>query len=81
MVPTSRSAISAMVVFDERGKTVRNDFSQSPTGTLRLEGTITGHQQFSISRGAILDGTVTGVTKMNISSASVGSKPMVMTSD
>jgi hypothetical protein len=50
-------------------------------GTLRLEGTITGHQQFSISRGAILDGTVTGATKMNISSPSLGSKPMVMTSD
>jgi len=50
-------------------------------GTLKLEGELVGHQQFSISRGAILDGTVKGTTKMNISAAIFGSKAMSVLAD
>lgn len=50
-------------------------------GTLKLEGELTGHQLFSISRGAILDGTIKGATKMHITTAMFGSKAMDMLTD
>ena len=50
-------------------------------GTIRLGGDITGHQQFSISRGAMLDGTVKGTTRMRVSSPSLGEHPITMSSE
>jgi hypothetical protein len=50
-------------------------------GTLKLDGELRGHQQFSISRGAILDGTIKGTTKMHVTTAMFGSKGIDMTSD
>jgi hypothetical protein len=50
-------------------------------GTLKLEGDLAGHQQFSISRGAILDGTIKGSTKMHVTTAMLGSKGMDMLTD
>ncbi len=59
---------------------IRLSFQGQP-GTLKLVGDLAGHQQFSISRGAILDGTIKGSTKMHITSALVGSKGMDMLTD
>jgi hypothetical protein len=50
-------------------------------GTLKLDGDLAGHQQFSISRGAILDGTIKGSTKMHVSTAMFGAKGMDMLTD
>jgi hypothetical protein len=50
-------------------------------GTLKLEGELAGHQQFSISRGAILDGTIKGSTKMHMTNAMLGAKGMDMLTD
>jgi hypothetical protein len=50
-------------------------------GTLKLEGDLAGHQQFSISRGAILDGTIKGSTKMHMTNAMLGAKGMDMLTD
>jgi len=50
-------------------------------GTLKLAGELAGHQQFSISRGAILDGTIKGSTKMHLASAMFGAKGMDMLTD
>jgi hypothetical protein len=50
-------------------------------GTLKLEGDLAGHQQFSITRGAILDGTIKGSTKMHVTTAMLGSKGMDMSTD
>ena len=47
-------------------------------GTLTLDGDLAGHQQFSISRGAILDGTIKGSTKMHVTTAMFGSKGIDM---
>jgi len=55
--------------------------SGGQSGTIKLEGDLAGHQQFSISRGAILDGTVKGNTKMHLASAIFGSKGMDMATD
>jgi hypothetical protein len=55
--------------------------SGGQSGTIKLEGDLAGHQQFSISRGAILDGTVKGSTKMHLASALFGAKGMDMASD
>jgi hypothetical protein len=55
--------------------------SRGQSGTIKLEGGLAGYQQFSISRGAILDGTVKGSTKMHIASALFGSKGMDMLTD
>lgn len=54
---------------------------QGQPGTLQLAGELAGHQQFSISRGAILDGTIKGSTKMHITAAMIGSKGMDMLTD
>ena len=51
------------------------------SGTLKLEGELAGHQQFSISRGAILDGAIKGATKMNVTAAMFGSQAMSMASE
>ena len=50
------------------------------TGTLKMDGTLTGHQQFSITRGAVLDGMIQGTTKINMSAAALG-RSMEMTTD
>jgi len=55
--------------------------SGGQTGTLKLEGELAGHQQFSISRGAILDGTIKGSTKMHMTNAMLGAKGMDMLTD
>ena len=55
--------------------------SGGQSGTLKLAGDLAGHQQFSISRGAILDGTIKGSTKMHISTAMFGSKGLDMLTD
>jgi len=55
--------------------------SGGQSGTIKLQGDLAGHQQFSISRGAILDGTVKGSTKMHLASALLGAKGMDMASD
>src|SRR6266581_7363909 len=55
--------------------------SGGQSGTIQLEGDLAGHQQFSISRGAILDGTIKGSTKMHLASALFGAKGMDMVTD
>jgi hypothetical protein len=50
-------------------------------GTLKLDGDLAGHQQFSISRGALLDGTIKGSTKMHLTTAMFGAKGMDMLTD
>lgn len=50
-------------------------------GTIRILGDLAGHQQFSISRGIMLDGTVKGTTRMRLSAPSLGSQPVVMSSE
>ena len=55
--------------------------SGGQTATLKLDGDLAGHQQFSISRGAILDGTIKGSTKMHMTSAMFGAKGMDMVTD
>ncbi len=55
--------------------------SSGQTATIKIEGDLAGHQQFSISRGAILDGTIKGSTKMHLASALFGSKGMDMLTD
>jgi len=49
--------------------------------TLTLDGVLKGHQQFSLTQGAILDGTIKGATTMNITSPLFGSQPMRMSSE
>ena len=68
---------------------IRTEFPSGPiqvtaggqSGTLKLEGGLTGHQQFSISRGAILDGTIKGNTKMHMANAMFGAKGMDVLTD
>jgi len=55
--------------------------SGGQSGTLKLDGELAGHQQFSISRGAILDGTIKGGMKMHLASAMFGAKGMDMLTD
>jgi len=55
--------------------------SRGQAGTLKLEGELAGHQQFSISQGAILDGTIKGSTKMHMTNAMLGAKGMDMLTD
>jgi len=52
--------------------------SAEQSGTLKLEGGTAGHQVFSISRGAIVDGTVKGTMKINFSGSGLGSAGMTM---
>jgi len=49
--------------------------------TLTLEGVLKGQQQFSLTQGAILGGTIKGTTTMNITSPLFGSQPMRMSSE
>src|SRR5206468_4470326 len=49
--------------------------------TLTLDGVLKGHQQFSLTQGAILDGTIKGATTMDITSPLFGSQPMRMSSE
>ena len=53
----------------------------SQTGTVKLEGDLAGHQQFSISRGAILDGTIKGATKAHVAGGMLASKGMDLLTD
>jgi hypothetical protein len=65
---------------------LKTDFPRGPinvtsagqTGTLKLDGSLTGHQHFSITRGAILDGMIGGTTKMNMTGGMLGAKGMDM---
>jgi hypothetical protein len=47
-------------------------------GTLRITGDVNGHQQYSMARGVMLDGTVKGATRLRISAPSFVSTPLVM---
>ena len=49
--------------------------------TLKLDGKLVGHQQFSISQGAILDGTIKGIVTMNIAGPLFGSTGMRVATD
>jgi len=49
--------------------------------TVRLDGDLTGHQEFSISRGTFLNGTIKGSTKMHVTNALLGAKGMDMVTD
>ena len=51
------------------------------TGTLKLDGSLAGHQQFSMTRGAILDGMMQGTTKILMIGAALGAKGMDMSTD
>ena len=51
------------------------------TGTIKLSGDLAGHQEFSISRGAYLDGTIKGTTKMHFAAALFGTKGLDMVTD
>ena len=53
----------------------------SQTGTVKLDGDLAGHQQFSISRGAILDGTIKGATKVHVAGGMLASKGMDLLTD
>jgi len=53
----------------------------SQTGTVRLDGDLAGHQQFSISRGAILDGTIKGSTTVHVAGGMLASKGMDLLTD
>jgi hypothetical protein len=50
-------------------------------GTLKMDGSLAGHQQFSITRGAVLDGIIQGTTKINMIAAAFGAQGMDMTTD
>jgi hypothetical protein len=45
-----------------------------------MDGSLSGHQQFSITRGAVLDGMIQGTTKITMSAAALG-RGMDMTTD
>ncbi|MEX2157323.1 MAG: hypothetical protein WD773_10855 [Gemmatimonadales bacterium] len=49
--------------------------------SLKLSGTLTGDQQFSLARGAVLEGTLKGTMKMNVTAAALGTQEMVVSSD
>ncbi len=48
------------------------------SGTIKLEGGTAGHQVFSLSRGAVVDGTVKGTIKMSFSGSGLGPAGMTM---
>ena len=52
--------------------------SAAESGTIKLEGGTAGHQVFSLSRGAVVDGTVKGTIKMNFSGSGLGPAGMTM---
>ena len=49
--------------------------------TLKLAGTLAGDQQFSLTRGAVLEATIKGTMKMNVTAAALGQQAMVVSSD
>jgi hypothetical protein len=49
--------------------------------TLRLAGTLTGDQRFSITRGAVLNSGIEGTAKMTVTGGAMGAQTMDMTSD
>jgi len=52
--------------------------SATESGTIKLEGGTAGHQVFSLSRGAVVDGTVKGTMKMNFTGSGLGPAGMTM---
>jgi hypothetical protein len=48
--------------------------------TLRLSGSLTGDQVFSLTRGAVVSSTVKGTIKMNLSGGPLGGQGMVISS-
>jgi len=49
--------------------------------TLRLTGTMAGSQQYSLTRGTVVEGTLKGTMKMNITGGALGQQGMDMSSD
>lgn len=49
--------------------------------TLKMSGELAGNQQFSLSRGAVVNATLKGAMTMNITAAALGSQAMVMLSE
>jgi hypothetical protein len=49
--------------------------------TLKLAGSLAGDQQFSLTRGSVLEATLKGTMKMNVTAAALGQQAMVVTSD
>jgi hypothetical protein len=49
--------------------------------TLRLSGSLTGDQVFSLSRGVVVSGTMKGTMKMNVSGGPLGRQGMVLSSE
>ena len=72
------------VVLDVK-TTFPNDPIQLDVGgqraTLRLSGTMLGGQEYSLTRGTVVAGTLKGTMKMNITGGSIGRQGMDMTSD
>jgi hypothetical protein len=58
-----------------------NVASGGQSGVLKLDGSLAGHQQFSITRGAILDGMIAGSTRMSMTGGMLGAKGMDMTTE
>lgn len=52
--------------------------SAEESGSITLEGGITGHQLFSLSRGVVTDANLKGTAKMRFAGGSVGSPGMSM---
>jgi len=49
--------------------------------TLKLAGSLAGDQQFSLTRGAVLESTLKGKMRMNITAEALGRQEMVVSSD
>jgi hypothetical protein len=48
---------------------------------LKLSGALAGDQHFSLTRGAVLEATIKGTMKMNVTAAALGPMAMVVSSD
>jgi hypothetical protein len=65
---------------------VKTEFPSEPihittateSGTMKLEGGTAGHQVFSLSRGALVDGTIKGTMKVHLSGSGLGPAGMTM---
>lgn len=49
--------------------------------TLKMSGELAGNQEFSVTRGAVLQGSLKGAVTMNVTTAMLGSRAMVMLSE
>jgi hypothetical protein len=49
--------------------------------TLKISGALAGDQQFSLTRGAVVNGTLKGAVTMNITAAVLGSRAMAISSE